>query len=296
MLSGVAFRVLDLSIGNRIAYAVLSKSLIAAEILKMIFRSGKKTDGKVGSLQGMLVPLIRKMRADGEIRFTSDWYRGAPGGEYWRLISRTGGEYLYDPFRRNPDIAIRLAHAVCIDYQKVVDRCRGSAVIDSDKACDWLWGSLAKWSVPIVRTGLMSREEIVGLAEEFKSAMARKGDGFFGWAHGNVIGNHVFIGSDQEIYLLGMRIVPRPGRGYYDFLRALDWFFLHSSGNDAAFRRTASWIGEYLGDFDKDEVKLVFALRCIGILGWDMLHLGAGTTADMKTKTRNLLRFIRQEW
>lgn len=53
---------------------------------------------------------------------------------------------------------------------------------------------------------------------------------------------------------------------------------------------------KYLGQHNWEEVKLVFALRCIGILGWDMLHRGDFGKGDVEKKKEVLLKFIRREY
>jgi len=48
----------------------------------------------------------------------------------------------------------------------------------------------------------------------------RKGESFFSWSNGNIIGDHVVI-SGEDVYLLDLNAVPRVGKGYYDFLKEL---------------------------------------------------------------------------
>ncbi len=57
------------------------------------------------------------------------------------------------------------------------------------------------------------------------------------------------------------------------------------------------WIKQYLSDFNEAEVRLVFAFRNIGILGWDILHHNVEYAAgDLKTKKQMMLKFIKREY
>lgn len=134
------------------------------------------------------------------------------------------------------------------------------------------------------------------LKEDFENLIAKKRDDTFGLVHGNVIGDHIFITENKTPYLLGMRIVPKIGKGYYDFLRSLDWIFLKSESNEKNFDFVISQMKEKTSDFDWEEVRLVFALRCLGVLGWDVVNRGDYGEGDKSEKMKFLLKFIRRNY
>jgi len=151
------------------------------------------------------------------------------------------------------------------------------------------------WSKPVVDAGLIDFSFVQQLKKEFLKVIAKKGENFFGWFHGNIIGDHIIV-SDKDIYLLDLNSVPRIGKGYYDFLRALNFMFLKVENEKQMVASILKWKKQYLSEFDEDEVKLVFAFKNIGILGWDILyHNVEYVKGSFEAKKRLALRFIRQE-
>jgi hypothetical protein len=54
---------------------------------------------------------------------------------------------------------------------------------------------------------------------------------------------------------------------------------------------------QYLANFSEMEIKLVFAFRNIGILGWDMIHCKAEDGKENFERKKQLaLKFIRREY
>jgi hypothetical protein len=119
----------------------------------------------------------------------------------------------------------------------------------------WVFGSLLKWSGSLVESGDLHHREVVGLTEEFEKVIERKREDFFGFFHGNVIGDHLLLDAFRTPYLFGMRIVLRPGNGYYDFLRALDWLILKTPTHEKTFDDVVGWMRTYLLGEDWEEVK-----------------------------------------
>lgn len=260
----------------------------------------KRANENIVNLQQELVPLVSKLWDKKEIRFTTVPAVGDPGGHYWEPQDHISGEYIYKAFDTNPDRVIETSKKVADDYQKVIAEYfkqnpdKVGNLLEEGR--NWLFGKLLMWGGSIVEEGLMSHREIAELAEAFEDIIQEKGEGFFGYFHGNTIGDHIYVDENETLYLLGMRIVPRPGKGYYDFLRALDWLLLKTDNKEANFNRTVGWIKQYFGQYDWEEVKLVMAIRCIGILGWDMLHRGDFGKGDVESKKQLLLGFIRRKY
>lgn len=248
-------------------------------------------------LQNVLVPLIQEMYENGEICFNSVPAVASEDGNFWKPAENMSGRFLYTFFEERPDWAVEMSKQISDDYQKVIEKFLGEK-FEKDLLAEgenWLFEKLDLWSRPIIDAGLIKKEEIEKIKEDFREIISWKSEEFFGQFHGNVIGDHIFMDENMVPYLLGMRIVPRPGRGYYDFLRSLDWMILKADQTNG-FDRMVAWMREYLGDYDWEEIKLVFALRCIGILGWDALHRGDHGVGNFEQKKEMLLKFIRREY
>lgn len=260
----------------------------------------KKFNEQAIALQGELIPIVSEMLENGKICFSSTPVAGDSEGNYWKPISDIKGDYIYKSFNEKPEWVIETSKKIADDYQKVISeyfkRNPEESIDIFGTGKEHLFGKLLMWGGSIVEEGLMNHQKIVEIAKAFKNAIERKGENFFDYAHGNVIGDHIFIGEDKILYLLGMRIVSRPGKGYYDFLRSLDWLLLKTDNEIIDFDRTVGWMKQYLQQYDWEEVKLVFSLRCMGILGWDMLHRGDFGKGDFEKKKNLLLKFIRREY
>lgn len=266
--------------------------------MKKIIRQ-KQANQNIIQLQNDLIPLVKRLWENKEICFTSVPYEEVAGGNYWQPVEEIKGEYLFKYLDINLDWVVKISKKIADDYQKVALEYLHSSRQDDNLLGDgrnWLFNSLSKWSGAIVEKGWMNHREIADLAEAFEEVIRKRGEDFFGYAHGNIIGDHIYVGEDKILYLFGMRVVPRPSRGYYDFLRALDWILLKTDSNEINFTRIVDWMKRYLSKYEWEEIKLVFALRCIGILGWDMLHRGDYGRGDFETKKKLLLKFIKREY
>lgn len=259
----------------------------------------QKSNTAIVDLQEKLIPLVQELHRSKEICFTAAPAVGNEGGNNWRPVSKIEGQWIYEKFQEELGFVIETSKRVADDYQKVIARAQAEAIssnlVDVEEGKKWVFGSFLKWSGPIVEVGYLDHREVVKLIEDFERAIEQKRENFFGYAHGNITGDHIFIGEDGVVYLFGMRIVLRPGRGYYDFLRALDWLLLKTPNDARTVELFIGWMKANLSAENWDEVKLVFALRCMGILGWDMLHRGDEGSGDFSRKKDILLRFIRRE-
>jgi tRNA A-37 threonylcarbamoyl transferase component Bud32 len=218
--------------------------------------------------------------------------------EGWILLEEVDGQFINDFYDKKPDWCVEVSKKVADSYQLVIQEVQktqplGNLLVDGQ---EWLFSRLNMWSKPIVDAGLIDFSLVQQLKTEFEEVIAKKGDSFFGWVHGNVIGDHILV-SGEEVYLIDLNAVPRAGRGYHDFLRALDFMFLKASDEEQMFTSIQRWMKQYLSEFDEAEVKLVFAFRNIGILGWDILHHNVEyTKGDVEAKKRLALKFINREY
>ena len=219
-------------------------------------------------------------------------------GKGWILLQEIEGKPLNDFYGEKPDWCVDVSKKIANDYQLVIQEIQkkqslGNIIADGQK---WLLSRLNMWSKPIVDAGLIDFSLVQQLKKEFENSVAQKGENFFGWAHGNIIGDHIIV-SGEGNYLLDLNAVPRAGKGYYDFLRALDFMFLKTPDDENVFASIPKWIRQYLSKFDQAEVKLVFAFRNIGILGWDILHHKVEyTQGDLEKKKQLILKFIKREY
>lgn len=268
------------------------------KIMEKVIRQ-KRVNEEIDELQNDLILLVKRMHRGKKICFTSVPYRGVPGGNHWRPAEDIKGDYVFESLGHDSDGVVKISKKISTDYQKVAleyvtSSERNDNLLEDGKS--WLFGVLLKWSGSIVEKGLMSHKEVVKLTEAFEEVIQKRGEDFFGYVHGNIIGDHIYVGENKTLYLLGMRVISRPGRGYYDFLRALDWIILKTDSKKINFDRILSWMKKHLSEYDWEEVKLVFALRCIGILGWDMLYREDYGKGDFETKKDLLLKFIRRDY
>ncbi len=263
----------------------------------------KKINQGIDELQATLVPLVQEMFRSGEICFTSDFYQATESGHNWILKEKIPGNFLVESYEKNPERYFQISQKIAQDYQKVIRRYfekyeqSTEDLLESGKRK--LFGNFFKWSGLIVEAGLLQHEEVLILAEEFEKLIAKKGADFFGYTHGNVIGDHVFVANQNEqetFYLLGMRFTPSPVPDCYDFLRSLDWIFLKSFSDEKNFQAIVGNLKKCSAEFGQAEISLIFALRAIGILGWDMLQRGDWGVGDKDEKIKYLLKFIRREW
>ncbi len=260
----------------------------------------------------MVTPIINELAKKGEICF--DTLETKPVPNTWAPKDENF-QYglLVESMESDPDYAVETSEKIASDYQKVIEKFieeNGTDQLESllEGGKKWTLDSLRKWGGKIIESGQIKDfdvNDLVQLEKEIRGKIKEKGKEIFGYAEGNVIGDHIFIkkGEEKKIYLAGMRIVPRIGRGYYDFVRALDWMFLKTPSSEKQFEKIVGYMKKYAErkGVDWEEMKLVAATRFIGI-GWDMFargenkgdrDLGAG---DAEEKKKYLLKFIKREY
>lgn len=251
--------------------------------------------GKIDPFQAILLKTAKAI--EGKLSFKVPAL--ARQGEGWMLLEEVQGKLLNEYFSDKPDWCVEVSKKIADDYQLVMQEIQknqnlGNLLSDGQ---EWLFSRLNLWGKPIVDAGMIDFPSIQTLKREFEQMISRKGKEFFGWAHGNIIGDHLIVSKRGEIYLLDLNAVPRAGRGYHDFLRALDFMFLKSADEEKVFASTPGWIRQHLSGFDEEEVRLVFAFRNIGILGWDILHEKVEyAEGDLERKKQLALKFIKREY
>lgn len=252
---------------------------------------------KTGKIEPFQAELLKTAKSiEGRLSFKVPAL--ARQGEGWLLLEEVDGKYLNDFYQEKPDWCVETSKRIADDYQLVIQELQktqnlGNLLAEGQK---WLFSRLNLWSNPIIDAKLIDFSLIQQLKKEFEDGINRKGEEFFQWVHGNIIGDHIVV-SGEDFYLLDLNAVPRAGKGYHDFLRALDFMFLKSEDEEKVFASIPGWIKQYLTEFDEDEVKLVFAFRNIGILGWDILkHNAEEGSGNIERKKQLTLKFIRREY
>jgi hypothetical protein len=251
---------------------------------------------KTGKIEPFQIKLLKAAKAiEGKLCFKVPEL--VKQGAGWLLLKEVDGQYLSDFYREKPDWCVKVSKKIADDYQLVIQEVQksqnfGDLLGEGEK---WLFSRLNLWSKPIVDAGLIDFSFVQQLKREFEEVIERRGEDLFQWVHGNIIGDHLVV-SGEDIYLLDLNAVPRAGRGYHDFLRALDFMFLKSEDEEKVFAAIPGWLKQYLSEFEENEVKLVFTFRNIGILGWDILtHKANDGLGNLEKKKEILLKFIRRE-
>lgn len=259
--------------------------------------SGNRFILKTGKIEPFQIELLKAAKAvENKLSFKVPAL--VKQDEGWILLEEIKGKLLNDFYEDMPDWCVERSKKIADDYQSVIQEIQktqnlGDLLVGGQK---WLLSRLNLWSKPIVDAGLIDFSLIQQLKKEFEGAISRKGENFFSWVHGNIIGDHLVV-SGEDIYLLDLNAVPRAGKGYHDFLRALDFMFLKSEDEEKVFASIPGWMKQYLSEFDENEVKLIFAFRNIGILGWDILkHKAEEGKGNIERKKQLALKFIRREY
>ena len=220
-------------------------------------------------------------------------------GEDWLLMEEIHGKSLNDYYDADPEWAVKISKAIADDYQTLLANFfkkenPGNLFKQGRR---WTDAKLCSWGGPIIEKGLLTFFDLKTLHDEIDLIIEDLFENAFGWFHGNIIGDHVKVAENNDVYLFDLHIVPRFGRNYYDFLRALDFLFLKAEDADKIFRLIPKWLNQYLGSKDMKEVKLAFALRNIGILGWDTIRPdNEFTRARLKRMGHLMLKFIKREY
>lgn len=234
---------------------------------------GKKYVLKTGRIESFQVKLLKKAKElEGDLCFKVPDIEKE--GEDWLLLEKIDGCLLNEYYKNDSDGCAKISNDIAYDYQKLIlavnqNNELGDVLLDGEQ---WLYSRLNIWSKPIVEADMIDISLVKRLKDDFAKNIKKKGANFFGWAHGNITGDHVMKTSTGDAYLFDLDVVARVGKGYYDFLRALDFMFFKAENEQEIYEKIPRWMEKYLGDFSQEEVRLIFAFRNIGILGWDFLH------------------------
>ncbi|PID51698.1 MAG: hypothetical protein CR954_00460 [Candidatus Moraniibacteriota bacterium] len=266
-------------------------------VFKVVDRHGKKGIlkwGRIDNYQLELFQLAKEMEDQLCFRVPEI----LDHGDGWFLMEEVEGKELNDFYDEKADWALDVSLDIAGDYTLVTEQlCRTYRLEKSLPQMEkWLYGAISHWSKPILDAKLIDFSEIQRIKTDFERIIDKKQGDFFGWVHGNIIGDHILI-NDNKPYLLDLSMGNRPGVGYYDFLRSLDFYFLKAGNTDLAYHNILDRLDGVCDQFHEEEVRLVFALRNLGILGHDMLrHNVSYLGGDFERKRDLALTFIRRQY
>ncbi len=250
---------------------------------------------KTGRIEPFQIELLKTAkRIEGQLCFKVPAV--VKQGDGWILMEEIEGKFLNDFYEERPEWCADICKKIADDYKLVIQEIQKEKSFKGllNEGQEWFFSKLDLWSKPIVDAGLVNLLEVQEIKKECEAIISKKEENFFGWVHGNIIGDHVII-SEKDMYLLDLNAVPRIGGEYYDFLRALDFMFLKTKDEKKIFALILELIKRDLSEFNEDEVRLVFAFRSIGMLGWDIIH-NKDECGNIEAKKQLALRFIKREY
>ncbi len=261
---------------------------------------GKKYVLKTGRIEPFQIKLLKKAK-----ELENDLCFKVPNiekeGSDWLLLEKIDGRLLNDYYQSTAEDCVKISNDIAYDYQRLIlavnqNNESGDLLVDGEQ---WLYSRLNIWSKPIIDADMVDNELITRLKNDFTRVIRNRGKNFFGWSHGNITGDHIMKTKAGDLYLFDLDKVSRAGKGYYDFLRALDFMFFKVEDEQKIYEKIPKWMDKYLGRFDQEEVKMVFAFRNIGILGWDILHnksIEQEKNLNNNRKINCLLNFINRTY
>lgn len=217
------------------------------------------------------------------------------------LLEYIEGQELKQLYRTDFAHAITISKGICSDYQTFVAESQIDGTlppnVDTEQAYGWMGRVFYTWIEQIMERDLLGRSEAFQLAETLFKIARKEPKSFFGFVHGNIHGEHVILDRYQQPYLLDLTAEPRPGAAFYDILRALDFALLEHPDPQAALPLIVKELKLLKAQHDPAAVQAVWSLRCIGLLGVDMLNNQEKANAtDYPVREKIALAMIRGEY
>lgn len=186
---------------------------------------------------GFQVPQLHYIsRPDEPNYYITDLIDQDPLSEITKVNRRTEGMY----FGGNQE-AVRILLATADDYQSVlrayIPTTTLSAVVAA-KGMGRFLAAVAVWEAKMLKTTPASAKAIAQIAIDLANNYRKHGKDYMGYAHGDIHAKHVLAPDLKAIpeadrkavrpYLLDLNAQVKPGRGFYDHVRALDSLVAHS--------------------------------------------------------------------
>ncbi len=251
-------------------------------------------------LRLLLAAALRQGKTDFRVQKLFSPTSAIPNPEYL-LLEYLEGTELKELYRTDFARAIAISKSVCADYQSFVQDCQKDGTlpphIDIDNAYGWMGRVFHKWIKKILEKKLLTDTEAFQLSNALFTLAGKDPNTFFGLTHANIHGEHIILDHNQQPYLLDLTVEPRPGAAFYDVLRALDFALLEHPDPQAALPSIVKELKLLKGLHDPAAVQAVWALRCIGLLGVDILENPQKTNAeDYPIREKIALAMIRGEY
>ncbi len=191
------------------------------------------------------------------------------------LLEYIEGQELKEFYRDRLSEALTISEGICNDYQTFIKQCQTTGIIPSkpniEVAYGWLGRMFHRWVRRIIEKKLLTKSEAFKIISTLFALADQNPDQFFGYNHGNIHGEHVIVTPQAEPYLLDLTIEPRPGTAFYDHLRVLDFILLEHPDPNHALPEIVTRLKALKDQHDPVAVQAVWAFRCIGLLGADIL-------------------------
>ncbi len=217
------------------------------------------------------------------------------------LLEYIEGIELKEFYRDRLAEALTISEAICNDYLTFIKECQAAEIIPSkpntEVAYGWLGRMFHRWVQRIIDRKLLTESEALGIISTLFALADQDPEHFFGYNHGNIHGEHVIIAPNGAPYLLDLTIEPRPGTAFYDHLRVLDFALLAHPDPESALPEIVARLKKLKTQHNPTAVQAVWAFRCIGLLGADILGNNTrATSSDYPVREEIALAMIRNQY
>lgn len=197
--------------------------------------------------------------------------------------------------------ALTISEVICDEYQELIKACQADGIIpqtpDIEVAYSWMARMFHRWIKRILDKELLTKTEAYEIISTLFAIAEANPQEFFGYNHGNIHGEHIVITPQGMPYLLDLTAQPRPGSAFYDHLRVLDFALLEHPDPNQAVPEIIARVKKLKEQFDPIAVQAVWAFRCIGLLGADILGSETRTnTPDFSVRKQIALAMIRGQY
>lgn len=197
--------------------------------------------------------------------------------------------------------ALTISEFICNKYRELIKECQAKGTIpkapDMEVAYGWMARMFHRWIRRIMERKLLTESEAYRIITTLFAVAEPDPQKFFDYNHGNIHGEHVIITPQGTPYLLDLTAEPRPGSAFYDHLRVLDFVLLEHPAPHQALPEIIARVQELKQRYDPIAVQAVWAFRCIGLLGADILGSEKRTNApDYSVREQIALAMIRGQY
>ncbi len=168
---------------------------------------------------------------------------------------------------------------IAIEYQKVLSAYEPTAKLtptQAYKALARFIAALGWWQVQIEPQHRPSPKAIAEIISGLALQYHKHGASWFGYAHGDIHAEHVLYDGGDRPYLLDLNAEVKPGRGYYDQVRALDSSVVHSQDPNTLGRVLEEKMSNLVARHGTDSIPLIRA-RMLAIITDLQRHQNNGT-------------------